>query len=184
MEEPRDEKGRTEEEFLEYYKTRNYEKPSLTADIAVITKSNPRILLIRRGGHPFLGKRALPGGFANKNEAIEDTARRELEEETGIKADDMKLIGVYSAPGRDPRGWVASVAFLFITDKTIAKAGDDARDAAWFEIKKEDNRKVMLSSNKEAIEIRFKNGKAEPCPDLSFDHNQIIIDALKTAGLI
>lgn len=152
MEEPRDEKGRTEEEFLEYYKNRNYEKPSLTADIVVITKSHPSILLIRRGGHPFLGKRALPGGFANKNEAIEDTARRELEEETGIKADDMKLIGVYSKPGRDPRGWVASVAFLFMTDKAIAKAGDDARDAAWFEIKKEDN-KVTLSSNNEAIEI-------------------------------
>lgn len=183
MEEPRDEKGRTEEEFLEYYKTRSYEKPSLTADIAVITKSNPRILLIRRGGHPFLGKRALPGGFANKNEAIEDTARRELEEETGIKANDMKLIGVYSKPGRDPRGWVASAAFLFITDKAIAKAGDDARDAAWFEIKKEDN-KVILSSSNEAIEISFKDNKAEPCPDLAFDHNQIIIDALKTAELI
>lgn len=183
MEEPRDEKGRTEEEFLEYYKTRNYEKPSLTADIAVITKSHPSILLIRRGGHPFLGKRALPGGFANKNEAIEDTARRELEEETGIKANDMKLIGVYSKPGRDPRGWVASVAFLFITDKAIAKAGDDARDAAWFEIKKEDN-KVILSSSNEAIEIRFKGNKAEPCSDLAFDHDQIIIDALKEAELI
>jgi len=139
--------------------------------------------MIRRGGHPFLGKRALPGGFANKNEAIEDTARRELEEETDIKADDMKLIGIYSAPGRDPRGWVASAAFLFITDKAIAKASDDARDAAWFDIKKEDY-KVTLSSNKEAIEISLKGNKAEPCPDLAFDHNQIIIDALKEAKLI
>ncbi|MGX8678175.1 MAG: NUDIX domain-containing protein [Sphaerochaetaceae bacterium] len=183
MEEPRDEKGRTEEEFLEYYKTRNYEKPSLTADIVVITKSHPSILLIRRGGHPFLGKRALPGGFANKNEAIEDTARRELEEETGIKADDMKLVGIYSKPGRDPRGWVVSGAFLETTDEKEAKAGDDARDAAWFEIKEEDS-KVTLSSSNEAIEIRFKEGKAEPCPDLAFDHNQIIIDALKAARLI
>src|SRR5574344_1240056 len=94
MEKTRDSKGRTLEEFLKYYRTRNYAKPSLTADMAVIRKNDNdnafQILLIRRGGHPFIGQLALPGGFADSDESMETTARRELMEETHVDADLLK----------------------------------------------------------------------------------------------
>ena len=75
----------TEEEFLKSYNPDKYPKPSLTADICIFAHSDvTEILLVKRGGHPYIGKWALPGGFANKNEPIEKTASRELKEETGI----------------------------------------------------------------------------------------------------
>ena len=79
-----DKKGLTEEEFLRQYDPDKYPKPSLTADIVVFRERGgaPEVLLVRRGGHPFLGRWAFPGGFAERNERIERTAERELMEET------------------------------------------------------------------------------------------------------
>lgn len=95
----RDKNGLTEEEFLKSYNPDKYPKPSLTADICIFAHSDvTEILLVKRGGHPYIGKWALPGGFANKNEPIEKTASRELKEETGIEGVSMKLVGVYSQP--------------------------------------------------------------------------------------
>ena len=92
-----DKKGLTEEEFLRQYDPDKYPKPSVTADIVVFRErgDTPEVLLIRRGGHPFLGRWAFPGGFAERNERIERTAERELMEETGVTGIDMKLVGVY-----------------------------------------------------------------------------------------
>lgn len=106
MDEVRDARGLTEAEAIARYRSRNYPKPALTADIVVFAKEEAkfRVLLIRRKGHPFIGKLALPGGFANENEPIEQTASRELEEETGVKGVPLKLIDIFSQPGRDPRG--------------------------------------------------------------------------------
>ncbi|WP_081677432.1 NUDIX domain-containing protein [Butyrivibrio sp. WCD3002] len=85
----RDKNGLTEEEYLKDYNPDKWKKPSLTADICIITKSEGarKILLIRRGNHPYIGKWALPGGFTQQGEKIEETASRELEEETGIRMD-------------------------------------------------------------------------------------------------
>lgn len=124
------------------------------------------ILLVKRGGHPYIGQWALPGGFANKNEPIEKTASRELKEETGIEGVSMKLVGVYSQPGRDPRGWVVSTAFYADVDKNLIhpKAGDDAKEAKWFTIVDETHLRcgdINIGMN-----------------DLAFDHADIIHDAI------
>ena len=134
MEELRDARGLTEAEAIARYRSRNYPKPALTADIVVFSRDEEKwkVLLIRRKGHPFLGKLAFPGGFANENEPVEQTAARELEEETGVSGLEMRLIDVFSAPGRDPRGWTVSAAFLAVTDQPLAvQAGDDAAEAFW-----------------------------------------------------
>lgn len=132
--------------------------PSLTADICVFAGegAEKELLLIKRGNEPYKGCWALPGGFADENEPLEETARRELEEETGISGLEVSLVGVYSAPGRDPRGWVVSAAYKAFADKARVKpeAGDDAADAKWFKIS----------------EINMDK--------LAFDHAQIIADAL------
>ena len=116
MEEKRDARGLTEAEAIARYRSRNYPKPAMTADIAIFARQADQlqVLLIRRKGHPYLGKLALPGGFASENEPIEQTAARELEEETGVSGLPVKLVGVYSAPGRDPRGWVVSVVYMAV----------------------------------------------------------------------
>ena len=81
--EKKDKNGLTEKEFLANYQPRKYKQPSVTADIVVMQKMEKlKILLIERGGHPYIECLALPGGFANENEPLMETARRELYEET------------------------------------------------------------------------------------------------------
>ncbi len=104
--------------------------PALTTD-CVVFDARRRVLLIRRGRPPFKGRYALPGGFVDVGEAVEDACRRELLEETGVKVRKLELVGVYSAPGRDPRGHTCSVAFLARVGAADAKAGDDAAAAEW-----------------------------------------------------
>jgi 8-oxo-dGTP diphosphatase len=105
-----------------------YEKPSVTVD-CVVFDHRDRLLLIRRRHPPFAGQLALPGGFVDSGETTEAAARRELAEETGLRAHDLRLVGVYSKPGRDPRGWTISIAYLVtIGDTGAPAAGDDAAD--------------------------------------------------------
>ena len=162
MEELRDARGLTEAEAIARYRSRNYPKPALTADIVVFSRDEEKwkVLLIRRKGHPFLGKLAFPGGFANENEPVEQTAARELEEETGVSGLEMRLIDVFSAPGRDPRGWTVSAAFLAVTDQPLAvQAGDDAAEAFWLALEEIDPE------------------------ELAFDHAQILQKATKLLPL-
>jgi len=104
--------------------------PALTTDCVVFDKAG-RVLLIRRKNAPFKDRYALPGGFVDVRETVEDACRRELREETGLKAGPLVLIGVYSDPKRDPRGHTCSVAFLTRTERADAKAGDDAAAVKW-----------------------------------------------------
>src|SRR5437868_6689419 len=90
-----------------------YPRPALTVDLVVTTReTRPRVLLIRRKKDPFAGSWALPGGFVDENERLADAARRELEEETGLKVADSEQLYTAGDPGRDPRGWTVSVAYL------------------------------------------------------------------------
>lgn len=157
----------SEEEYLANYDDSRYPKPSVTADIVILAGNE--ILLIKRGNHPFMGKWATPGGFANKNEELVMTAKRELEEETGITGVSLSLVGVYSKPGRDPRGWVISAAYKAIINKEdiSVKAADDAADARWFTIMPD----MTLVSGDLHLTL----------DDLAFDHKDIIKDALKRA---
>jgi 8-oxo-dGTP diphosphatase len=106
--------------------------PALTADCVVFDARN-RVLLVRRKYAPYQGRYALPGGFVEIGETVEDACRRELLEETGVKAGKLQLLGVYSDPGRDPRGHTCTVAFFTRVRSTRAKAADDAAAAAWVE---------------------------------------------------
>lgn len=144
-----DKDGLTEREFLEQYRAGDYERPSLTTDMVIFTVTEEeadsyrklpekelRVLLIRRGGHPFLGKWALPGGFVQPNETTEQAAVRELHEETGVEDIYLEQLYTFSDIGRDPRTWVISCSYMALinSDKLELKAGDDAVDAAWFKV--------------------------------------------------
>lgn len=144
-----DKDGLTEREFLEQYRAGHYERPSVTTDMVIFTVTEEkadsyrklpekelRVLLIRRGGHPFLGKWALPGGFVRPNETTEQGAVRELREETGVEDVYLEQLYTFSDIGRDPRTWVISCSYMALinSDKLELKAGDDAVDAAWFKI--------------------------------------------------
>ncbi|EHB66036.1 NUDIX hydrolase [Paenibacillus lactis] len=144
-----DRDGLTEREFLEKYRAENYERPSVAADMVIFTVTDEaadsyrklpekelRILLIRRGGHPFLGKWALPGGFVQPSETTEQAAARELREETGVDDVYLEQLYTFSDIGRDPRTWVMSCSYMALinSDKLELQAGDDAADAAWFKV--------------------------------------------------
>ena len=137
-----DRNGLTEAEFLAAYKRKDYPRPSLTADIAVFSRFDglTRLLLIRRGGHPFLGCWALPGGFVSEGEDAKTAAERELLEETHFGGEPLYPVGLYSDPQRDPRGWTVSQAYLAVCEsKCDISAGDDAQDARWFAVHEESN---------------------------------------------
>jgi len=106
--------------------------PALTTD-CVVFDNRRRVLLVRRGHPPFKGQYALPGGFVDVGETVEEACRRELLEETGLKVKRVELIGVYSDPSRDPRGHTCSVAYLARVGRANPKAGDDAAGAEWVE---------------------------------------------------
>ena len=136
--EARDGNGLTEQEFLAAYREKRYPAPYLTADIVLLSEGRD-VLMIRRKGHPYLGCWALPGGFVEPSESAEEGALRELMEETnvtGFTVDDIFEIGLFSSPGRDPRGWIVSDAFLVPVKREDVhfQAGDDAADAAWITV--------------------------------------------------
>ena len=132
-----------------------YPRPAVTADCIVFSRyPKPQVLLIRRGNEPFKGEWAFPGGFLNMDETVQECARRELEEETGLVVQDIHLVGVYSRPGRDPRGHTVTPAFLSIMDYPLDVCGcDDAAQAQWFPLNQ--------------------------LPVLAFDHGEIISDAMR-----
>lgn len=129
-----------------------------TAD-AVVVRSGI-VLMIQRGKAPFKGLWALPGGHGAPDETLLQTAARELIEETGIAVPvgRMKFVGLYDKPGRDPRGWYISAAYMVVLsdeDAMEAVAADDAADARWFSW---DELRTM---------------------DLAFDHTDILRDAFQ-----
>lgn len=107
--------------------------PALTTD-CVIFDPEARVLLIRRGHAPYVDCYALPGGFVEIGETVEEACRREAQEETGIKVAELRLVGVYSDPHRDPRGHTVSVAFGTVLPSAITpRSASDAESAEWVE---------------------------------------------------
>ncbi len=118
--------------------TYKYARPAITADCVVFGLDNEdlKVLLIQRDIEPFEGQWALPGGFSIVGESMEETARRELAEETGLRGIFLEQLYTFSNPGRDPREHVVTVAYYALVNLSehVVKASTDARNAAWFEI--------------------------------------------------
>jgi len=195
-----------EKEFLKNYDMSKYERPSVTADVAAFrivsqeTESYRRdsqtslaLLLIRRGGHPFKGKWALPGGFLQPDETIETCAFRETEEETAVKPAALMSLGVFSEPGRDPRGWIISNAFVsVISDPAVREhSGDDAEDAGWFAVSfdrdTDGTHRLTLSCGETVLDAKLRErstrfGRTDfeilDSGGIAFDHASIIASAL------
>lgn len=156
-----------EKEFLAGYDLTKYDRPSVAADVVVFSvmkddecedarrlqEKKLKILLIRRGGFPYKGSWAMPGGFCRKGEDVIDSARRELCEETGIDDAYVKLVGVYGEPGRDPRGWVISSTYMALMNGRDCrlKAGDDAQDARWFTVELTDVSTEVSGTGEEIV---------------------------------
>ena len=137
-------------EIMKY--TYDYPRLALTVDAIVFMrlKDETNVLLIQRDRPPFQNKWALPGGFVDMDETVEESIARELKEETNLEKVDLFQFQSFSKIDRDPRGRTVSVVFYGFTDLSNSdlKAGDDARNAKWFKINN--------------------------LPDLAFDHNEII----------
>ncbi len=142
------------EELKKQHKEKVFKKPSLTVD-GIISKED-KILLIRRKNDPFKGRYALPGGFVEYGETVEDAVLREIKEETGLSTEINNLIGVYSDPDRDPRGHTVSVVFDLKIKKGKLESSSDALSADFFPM--------------------------EDLPELSFDHKKIIQDGLLSSS--
>ena len=115
--------------------------PSVTVDVVLVLRAGMerKVLLIRRRNPPFEGHWALPGGFVEPDEPLETAARREMREETGVEPRFLEQLHTFGDPGRDPRGWTISVAYLALLDeeKGMAlqpRAGSDAAEAGWFDL--------------------------------------------------
>ncbi len=135
--------------------TYDYPRAALTVDCVILGRapSGASVLLVRRAHDPFRGSWALPGGFVEIEETLLESARRELEEETGLTRVPLQPLGVFDAVDRDPRERVISMAFYAIVDakEHAARAGDDAVEVRWFPL--------------------------DALPELAFDHARIIAAA-------
>ncbi len=132
-----------------------YKNPTLTVDGLILIKD--RLVLIRRGRSPFKGMYALPGGIVEYGESTEFAVTREVEEETGLETEILQLVGVYSDPGRDPRGHFVTVVYQLHPVGGELRSGDDASE-------------IFLC-------------KLDQIPELAFEHDHIIRDFLDSKRL-
>ena len=130
----------------------DYPRPAVTTDVVMFTirEDTLKLLLIKRAGEPFKGRWALPGGFVDPNESLEQGAARELEEETGVSGVYLEQLYTFGAPHRDPRDRVISVAYyaLVPSDRLQLRAATDAEAVGWFAF--------------------------DELPELAFDHAEIV----------
>ena len=130
-----------------------YPRPAVTVDAAVLVKQSDgwHLLLIERKHDPYSGCYALPGGFIEEEETLEEAIARELNEETNLVLNNLQQFRAYSRPDRDPRGRTITVIFTSLLDAfPTAVAGDDAAAVKWFRL--------------------------DQLPELAFDHGEIVRD--------
>ena len=127
--------------------------PTRPVTVDCVVFQGDAVVLIKRGHEPFKGSYALPGGFVDQNETVEEACRRETLEETGLVVENLRMVGVYSDPARDTLRHTIAVAFVAEADLSTMKAGDDAAQ-------------VELVNDWQSL-------------PLAFDHRKIIEDAWK-----
>jgi 8-oxo-dGTP diphosphatase len=164
-----------EQEFLASYDPNRYPPVAVTVDVVLLTVRAGRlsVLLVQRDRHPFRGHWALPGGFVEAGDDLDDAARRELEEETGVRVAQggeglghVEQLRSYGAPGRDPRLRVISVAYVGFTAHTEgAVAGSDAADARFWAVD----------------DLAIPGVGSDDGVPLAFDHAQIVADGIERA---
>lgn len=137
--------------------TYEFPRPAVTVDVVVFTIQGDalQVLLIKRGLEPFKGQWALPGGFVQQDEGLDDAARRELAEETNVRDVWLEQLYTFGAPSRDPRGRTITVAYfaLIAADDRDLLAATDSAEVAWFRV--------------------------DRLPALAFDHPAIVTYALQ-----
>lgn len=204
-------KTKEEADYIANYDpTKYYPNPAVTVDLAVYafddTKNVLKLLLIERGGYPYKGDMAIPGGFLNIEESAENATKRELEEETGITGMAAYLHCLMSEPERDPRQRVITPEYIALANihDIAPKAGDDAASAIWYEISEFTqgvmrqgdslitNYYMKLTSGSSEIAVSAKstvdysnrqpkrNFEVIDDADLAFDHAEVIIKSFLT----
>lgn len=127
------------EENAETYDASRYERPSVTVDVVIFTLINRElhVLLVQRRRWPYEGCWAIPGGFIEMDESLEQAARRELEEETGVRDVYLEQLYTFGSPQRDPRTRVISVAYIAIVRADIQelRVSDESADVRWFPVR-------------------------------------------------
>ncbi len=134
--------GRSAEQVSEaqahHYDASKYERPSVTVDVVMMSlrQRDLQVLLVKRRSWPYEGMWAIPGGFVNMDESLEEAARRELQEETNVQDVYLEQLYTFGDPGRDPRTRVITVVYfaLLNSERLQVKAGDDAADVSWFSV--------------------------------------------------
>ena len=116
----------------------DWPRPMVTADAVVFAadSNGVKLLLIKRKNEPFKGQWAIPGGFVEMDEELQDAAKRELAEETSLTGVELEQMHTFGTIGRDPRGRQITVIYMGLArpDQMAVKAGDDAQEAKWFDI--------------------------------------------------
>lgn len=131
------------------------DRPVLTVDV-LVPNDTGQLLFIKRGHEPYRGSWCLPGGLVDPGETVEMAAIREVEEETGLKVSIERIVGIYSAPGRDPRGHYVSVAVLAHAVDQVPSVTEEALQWEWVD----------------PTEAR----------EMAFDHGRIVMDHVERPG--
>lgn len=179
-----DNNGLNEKEFLENYKASDFERPSVTADILIFSNNDKlEVLMIKRGGHPFIDTWALVGGFAEPNESIDQTAERELFEETGLNNIPLQQLHLFGDTNRDPRTWIVTQAYIALVNRSEVNpiANDDARECAWWEVSLNADKDVWyltLKNNDEIITSTLKVCKNETVLGVNYDMEIVDVDGI------
>ena len=209
----KNEAGQNLEEFLELYDPRKYETPSNTTDAVIFAYEGEscdsidglKVLLVKRSNHPSIGYWALPGGFANMRENLDETARRELEEETGVKGLVMEQIATYGDYDRDPRTRVITTAYMAVVPENAVKVQGVSTEERENDLKcyggaVSDPEKQMeyhyklhvknvsrgLDTEAEVVQtirgelVREEHFQVEKAGEIAVDHSAIIVQALLT----
>lgn len=147
----------TEAEFLRRYNIHDYDLPLVSVDLAIFTLRDQRlqVLLVERGAHPHKGRWALPGGFVDLKQDREllDTARRKLQEKTGVRTPHLEQVVSVGSASRDPRGWSITILFMALIPPVSLQGGGAVDDVRWWP---------------------FADACALP---LAFDHRELLLQA-------
>lgn len=196
---------KSEEEFLKNYNANEFEKPSVTSDILLLSVSSelqtnyrkltPKsysVLLVKRNDYPYKGKWCLPGGFIGMNETSEEAARRILAKETNLHNIFMEQLYTFDSIDRDPRTRVFSISYMALVDKN--KLDDTLyKDASWFNVtslESDNEYNVTLDNGNETIKFVVKKTLKEKTTDrykftivkndgLAFDHALAIVSGME-----